>query len=56
MVKENLEIKTRKAVLRIEDKVTDMWNFLYDVNAKLSHLIRRGKEYYGQHDGGSYYK
>ena len=56
MTKEDLETKARRAVLRIEDKVTDVMNVLYDVSSKLSHLIQRGKEYYGQHDGGSYYK
>ena len=56
MAKENLETKARKAILRIEDKVTDVRNVLYDVSSKLNHMIERGKEYYSQHDGGSYYK
>ena len=55
MTKENLEIKTRKAVVRIEKKVTDMSNVLYDVSAKLCHVINRLKDYYGPHEKCGYY-
>ncbi|MEE9615196.1 MAG: hypothetical protein V3W31_09680 [Thermodesulfobacteriota bacterium] len=55
MTKEDLETKARKAVLRIEKKVTDMNNVLYGVSAKLCHLIKRGSDYYSQPENG-YYK
>ena len=55
MTKENLEAKARKAVLRIEKKVTDMSNVLYDVSAKLSHVVKRLKDYYGPHEGCGYH-
>ncbi len=56
MTKEDLETKARKAVLRIEKKVTDMSNVLYDVSAKLCHLIKRGSDYYSSPEGNGYYK
>jgi hypothetical protein len=56
MTKEDLETKTRKAVLRIEKKVTDMSNVLYDVSMKLCHVIKSFKDYYREPDRNSYYK
>lgn len=55
MTKEDLETRARKAMLRIEKKVTDMSNVLYDVSAKLCHLIRCHKDYYIQPEKNGYY-
>ena len=55
MTKDDLETKARKAVLRIEKKVTDMSNVLYDVSAKLCHLIRCKNDYYSQPERNGYY-
>lgn len=54
MTKDNLETKARKAVLRIEKKVTDMSYVLSDVSAKLYHVINRLKDYYGPHEKCGY--
>jgi hypothetical protein len=45
MPKENLETKSRKAVIRIDAKVTDISNMLRDLNMKLCYAIRNKKEY-----------
>lgn len=55
MTKEDLETRARKAMLRIEKKVTDMSNVLYDVSAKLCHLIKSYKDYYNQPEKNGYY-
>jgi hypothetical protein len=47
MSKENLETKTKKAIVNIDKKLTDMNNILRDMSMKLCHLIKRNREYYG---------
>ena len=44
MAKENLETKARKAVIKIEKKVTDMSNVLRDVSMKLCYIIKTYKD------------
>lgn len=46
MTKDNLETKARKAVLRIEDKVTDIDNVLRDVSMKLCYIVEKNKNSY----------
>ncbi len=50
MPKENLETKSRKAVIRIDKKVNDIGNMLRDLNMKLCYVIRNRKDY--SLDGG----
>ena len=53
MAKENLETKAKKAVLSIDDKVTDIGNILRDVSMKLYHVIKYKFDYFGS-DGKEY--
>lgn len=46
MAKENLETKTKKAILSIDDKVTDIGNVLRDVSMKLYHVIKYKFDYH----------
>ena len=60
MVKENLEQRCKKAVLKIGDEVTKIRKKLYhleDIDRKLSHLIENLKAdyYYGLRLGKDYY-
>ncbi len=50
MAKENLETKAKKAILSIEDKVTDIGNILRDVGMKLCHVIEYKIDYTRFHD------
>jgi hypothetical protein len=45
MVKENLETKTKKAILSINEKVIDIDNILRDVSMKLYHVIKYKFDY-----------
>jgi hypothetical protein len=45
MVKDYSTIAVRKAILSIEDKVTDISNLLNDISMKLCHLIKGRKSY-----------
>lgn len=51
---ENLETKARKAVLRIEKKVSDMDNVLRDLSMKLVHVIKYKGSFYGTPEGIDY--
>jgi hypothetical protein len=51
MVKENLETKAKKAILRIEKKVADIYNVVRDLSLKLCHIIMSRKDHYGLPDG-----
>jgi hypothetical protein len=52
----NLETRAKKAVLKIEEKVVDISNVMYDISAKLSHIIKSKRDYYGQSERDDYYK
>ena len=54
MVKENLEIKVKKAVLHIEKNVAGIYNVLRDLSLKLCHMIKSRKDYYGLSDDNYY--
>lgn len=40
-----LDSQIRKAILSIEDKVTDMSNILRDISMKFCHLIKERRDY-----------
>ncbi len=54
MVKQNLETKTKQAILKIEKTVTDIANALYDLSMKLCHIIKSRKDYYTLPDRNDY--
>jgi hypothetical protein len=54
MVKENLETKAKKAILRIEEKVADIYNVLRDLSLKLCHMIKSRKDYYTLREDNHY--
>lgn len=54
MAKEDLETKSRKAVLRIEKKVSDMDNVLRDLSMKLVYIIKSKGNYYSMPEGIDY--
>ncbi len=45
MPKENLETKSRKAVIRIDKKVNDISNMMRDLNMKLCYMIKNRTDY-----------
>ena len=57
MAKDNLETKVKKAILKIEKRVTDIYNSLNDMNLKLHHLIQNRiaeNTYYSKGDTENY--
>jgi len=54
MAKEDLETKARRAVLRIEKKVTDIDNVVRDLSMKLCHIIKHKGKYYSMPEGINY--
>jgi len=54
MTKKDLETKAQKAVLKIEKKVTDLYNLLNDLNLKLCHIIQSRRSYYDMLEGNDY--
>ena len=46
MGRDTLERKATRAVIRIDEKVSDIRNTLYDLNLKLCHIIKSKKIYY----------
>ncbi len=55
MTKENLETKAKKAVLKIEEKVADITNILYDISSKLCYLIKDRRSYQDMLEGDDYF-
>ena len=56
MTKEDLETRSKKAVLKIEKRITDISNVLNDLNLKLCHIIKSQKDYYSPTRINDYYK
>lgn len=56
MEKDNLETKVRKAVLKIEKKVSGINNVLNDLSMKVCHLIKRKMDFYNYQERNNYYK
>jgi len=56
MTKENLETKTKKAILSISEKVTGIYDVLTDLSLKLCHIIKSKGDYYGLPDRSYRYK
>lgn len=54
MVKEDLETKSRKAVLAIKDRVADIDNVLRDISMKLCYVIKHKGDYYTLPEGIDY--
>ena len=53
MAKDNLETRVKKSVLKIEKKVSEIYNVLADFNLNLLHVIeQRQPSYYGGNEGG----
>ncbi len=46
MGRDTLERKATRAVIRIDEKVSDINNTLYDINMKLCHIIKSKNAYY----------
>lgn len=56
MVKEDLETKARKAVLKIEKDTFDINHTLRDLSMKLSYIIKDRRSYYDMLRGNGYIK
>lgn len=52
MVKETLETKARKSVVKIEQKIDSTNNLLRDICMKLCHLIKHRRDYYVSNGAG----
>ena len=46
MEENNFEKMMEKFLFRVDDKISDIRNILYDINSKLCYLIRRNKDHY----------
>ena len=51
MEKRDFETKTIRYLRRTEGKVTDIYNLLRDLNAKLCHIIKDKRSYYDMLEG-----
>ncbi len=56
MTKEDLETRSKKAVLKIEKSIADINNVLNDLSLKLCHIIKSQKDYYSPTRRNDYYK
>lgn len=56
MGRDTLERKATRAVIRMDEKVSDIRNTLYDINLKLCHIIKNKKAYYESAKEDSYLK
>ena len=56
MTKEDLETRSKKAVLKIEKRITHINNVLNDLSLKLCHIIKSQKDYYSPTRRNDYYK
>ena len=45
MAKDNLETRAKKAILKIEKKVSDIVNVIYDLSMKFCHIIKYKFDY-----------
>lgn len=46
MVKDDLETRARKAVLKIEKQFAELYNVVKDLSLKLCHIIKSNRDYY----------
>ena len=46
MGRDTLERKATRAVIRMDEKVSDICNTLYNMNLKLCHIIKTKNEYH----------
>lgn len=54
MSKENLETKANKSILKIEKKITGMYNVVCDMSLKLDHIIESRRDYCSVSENGYY--
>ena len=54
MGRDTLERKATRAVIRMDEKISDISNTLYDISMELCHIIRREKPYYETGDTVDY--
>jgi hypothetical protein len=54
MVRDDLETRVKKAVLRIEKKVAQIYTVVRDLSLKLCHIIKSRKDYYSFPDDNRY--
>ena len=54
MGRDTLERKATRAVIRMDEKISDIRDALHDVSMKLCHMIRREKPYYETGETASY--
>jgi hypothetical protein len=55
MVKDNLETKVKKSVVKIEKNVTGIYNILTDLSLKLCHIIERMGDQYRDNNSNLHY-
>jgi hypothetical protein len=51
MVKEDLETKARKAILKIQKQFSELYDVVKDLSFKLCHIIESNKDHYRYIDG-----
>ena len=56
MGRDTLERKATRAVIRMDEKVSDICNTLYDINLKLCHIIKNKNAYYDSSKDDYYMK
>jgi len=56
MGRDTLERKALRAVIRMDEKVSDISNTLYDISLKLCHMIKSKGSYYTEKEGDGYFK
>jgi hypothetical protein len=56
MGRDTLERKATRAVIRMDEKVSDICNTLYDINLKLCHIIKSKNDYYHSFENDNYMK
>ena len=56
MGRDTLERKATRAVIRIDEKVSDIKNILSDLSMKVCYLIKDRRDYYDMKEGNEYLK
>lgn len=54
MATDDLETRARKAIIRIQETVSDIEAVLYDLGMKLCHLIKSRNDYHRDYDRNGY--
>jgi hypothetical protein len=56
MGRDTLERKALRAIIRMDEKVSDIRNTLYDMGLKLCHIIKSKPNYYTEKEADGYFK